>query len=264
MSALASSAHAPRGRSLLLAGLLLLTSGAGALAQDGGSSPGDPGTGVPPSPEPMLPVPFVDQATPAVPMPGAIVDPQPIGWDHVTIGPDGRTLTVFFVNGVEACYGLDRVELTDEDGTLRITLFTGFREDAANIRCIELAQLYSIDITLDQPILGGGIEGMDGPAPASDAQPEVLLPGAAVVQPNIQPWEKVQVGPDGTSLWVWFTGGAAPCFALDRVAYEPVDGLPTLSLITGPTDLDMACIAIAVQYATPAAIDAPILLGGMA
>ena len=247
---------------LMAAGLLALTTGA-VLAQGGSTSPGDPGTGIPVSPSADGLTPFHDDATPAVPMPGGIAEPVPTGWDHVTIWPDGRTLTVYFWSGVEACYGLDRVELVDVGDTLSIRLYTGFRVDAANKRCIELAQLYSIDLTLEEPILGGGVEGIEGAQPTPGAAPELILPGTPLVQQNLQPWERVQVGPDGTSLMIWFTGGVQPCFDLERVAYEATGDIPTLLLTTGPSELDAACIALAVQYATPAALDAPILLGGL-
>lgn len=247
----------------LLAGLLLLPAG-GAFAQDGSGSPGDPGTGVPLSPQPSQgPVMFDDSATPVAPMPGAIVDPQPIGWDHVTIWPDGRTLTVYFWNGVEACYGLERIELADVGGTIAITLFTGFREDAANIRCVEMAQLYSTIVTLESPVLGGGVEGLVGEQPI-DGAAEVIRPGSVLLEPAMQAWERVQVGPDGESLWVWFSGGVEPCFGLERVAYDEIDGLPTLSLVAGQTDSLAMCIAIVVQHRTPVAVPDPILLGGMA
>jgi len=250
----------------MLAGLLLLSLGGGALAQDGSASPGNPGTGIPTNPDPGAgPVVFDDNATPVAPTPGAIVDPQPIGWDHVTIWPDGRTLTVYFWSGAEACYGLDRVELVDVGGTLAVTLHAGFREDAANVRCMEIAQLYSTDITLDSPVLGGGVPGVDGSQPLTGAQPTTILPGTPLLGENIQPWDRVSVGPDGRSLWVWLSGGPEPCYGLSRVEFAAVDGQPVLQLITGAPEGSevIDCIAMIMEYRTPVAIPEPILLGGL-
>jgi len=256
----------PRRRHLApagLTGLLLLTLGGGAVAKGGASQPGNPGTGLPVIPDPGAgPIVFDDDATPTVPIPGAIVDPQPTGWDHVTIWPDGRTVTVFFWNGVEACYGLDRIEVADVDGTPRITLFTGFRKDAAAIRCVEMAQLYSTVVILPSPVLGGGLPGLEGVQPGS-GDAETMLPGAYLVDPRQQPWDLVQVGPDGHSLWAWFTGGATPCFGLGGVDLVEVDGLPTLTLTTGSTDTLAMCIAIIVGYRTPVAVPDAIVLGGL-
>ncbi len=257
----------PRRRSsALLAGLLLLSLSGGALAQDGSGSPGNPGTGIPVSPDPAAgPMVFDDNALPVAPMPRTIVDPQPLGWDHVTIWPDGRTLTVFFWNGAEACYGLDRVELTDVGGTLAITLYTGFRVDAANVRCAEIAQLYSTEITLESPVLGGGISGVTGSQPPSGLEPTTILPGTELLAENIQPWGRVSVGPDGRSLWVWLTGGPEPCFGLSRVELADVGDLPTLQLIAGaPVGSEVIdCVAMILEYRTPVAVPEPILLGGL-
>jgi len=257
----------PRPRAALaLTGLLLLTLAGGAAAQDGSGSAPDAGSGVPVSPDPAAgPVTFDDNATPATPTPGAIVEPAPIGWDHVTIWPDGRTLTVYFWNGAEACYGLDHVALTDVGGVLAITLFTGFRVDASNVRCIEIAQLYSTLITLETPMLGGGLPGVAGAQAPSGSAPTTILPGTALLVENIQPWERVSVGPDGASLWVWLTGGPEPCFGLGRVELQDIGGLPMLQLITGaPVGSEtMDCVAMILEYRTPAALPTPILLGGL-
>ena len=60
-----------------------------------------------------------------MPTPGTITDPAPVGWDHVTIWPDGRTLTVSFWNGAEGCFGLDRVEVTDTGAGIAVTPYVG-------------------------------------------------------------------------------------------------------------------------------------------
>jgi hypothetical protein len=127
------------------AGLLLLSLGASpVLAQ---VSPADPGTV--PTVDPL------DGATPAVPDP-TITGEQPTAWDHVTVSPDGRTLTVYFYNGAEGCYGLKDVQVEVVDGVPMITVLTGMRQDAISRLCIEIAQLYKTHVVLDAPIIGGG------------------------------------------------------------------------------------------------------------
>ncbi len=234
----------------------------GALAQGDSSAP-NPGTGVQVSPGPGGPRTFEDAATPVVPRPGSVTDPTPTAWDHVTISPDGRTLTVFFWSGAEACYGLDHVELADIEGTLSITLFAGFRADAANVRCREMAQLYSTVIEVATPVLAGGLPDWAG-AVLAPSEGELALPGATLLQSEPHPWDVVQVGPDGRSLWVWFTGGVAPCFGLGSVELVEVADIPTLVLQTGPADATATCAAMAVTYRTPVEVPEPILLGGAA
>jgi hypothetical protein len=98
----------------------------------------------------------VDGATPAVPDP-TITGEQPTAWDHVAVSPDGRTLTVYFYNGAEGCYGLKDVQVEVVGGVPTITVLTGMRQDAISRLCIEIAQLYKTDVVLDAPILGGGV-----------------------------------------------------------------------------------------------------------
>jgi len=124
----------------LLSGLLLVTVGAGgALAQ---SMP--PVTG--------------DGATPAVPDP-TVTGAQPIPFDHVVVGPDGRTLVVYYWHGAEGCYGLKDVEVAQVEGGIAITIWAGMRADAVSTICIESLQLYSTQVVLDQPlIVNGGLD----------------------------------------------------------------------------------------------------------
>lgn len=102
----------------------------------------------------------------ASPDPGAIPivadpslnDPQPTAWDHVVVDPDGRTLHVYFWMGVQECNGLHSVEVTPTEGGISITVLTGLPEGVEAITCIELAQLYQTSVTLDAPLIEGGVE----------------------------------------------------------------------------------------------------------
>jgi hypothetical protein len=134
----------------LAAGVLLATVGAGAAFAQSPDASVDPST-------PVVGVPD-DGAIPVVPDP-TVTGEQPVGWDHITVGPDGRTLTVYFWNGAQECYGLKDVQVEMVDGVPSITLMTGMQADAIAKICIEIAQLYSTQVVLDEPILLGGALG---------------------------------------------------------------------------------------------------------
>jgi hypothetical protein len=86
----------------------------------------------------------------------SLVSPTPVPFDHVTVGADGRTLTVYFWMGVQECNGLHSVVVEPTGSGITLTVLTGIPEDAISRICIELAQLYSTVITLDEPIIVDG------------------------------------------------------------------------------------------------------------
>jgi hypothetical protein len=141
------SIHAPRRAALALTAALVIVSVAAPVSLAQSEPVADP---APPIVDPL------DGATPAVPDP-TITGEQPTAWDHVTVSPDGRTLTVYFYNGAEGCYGLKDVQVDVAAGVPTITVLTGIRQDAISKLCIEIAQLYKTDVVLDAPILGGGV-----------------------------------------------------------------------------------------------------------
>lgn len=83
-------------------------------------------------------------------------DLRPQAWDHLSVAPDGRTVTVYFWGGVDTCYGLGDVRVTAVNGVPTITLLTGARPLPANTACIDIAVGYRTTITLDQPIMRDG------------------------------------------------------------------------------------------------------------
>jgi hypothetical protein len=137
----------------LLAAALLLTSCAG-LRDRRAAAPGpdspisstpDPGD-VPTKPTPIL----------VEPRPG-LVDVRPQPWDKArVIGP--RTIEVRFYGGVEACYGLSRVDVDERERSVVITLHTG-RVPTAEV-CIEIAVLNAVRVKLSEPL--GGRRLVDG------------------------------------------------------------------------------------------------------
>ena len=128
----------------LLSGLLLLTvAGGSALAQS-------------PVPSPAAVV--GDGATPATPNPG-VTGAQPIPFDHIDVGPDGRTLTIYYWHGVDGCYGLKDVTVTPVEGGYAVTIWAGMLPEAVNRICIDMAQLYSTQVILDTPVfVNGGLD----------------------------------------------------------------------------------------------------------
>jgi hypothetical protein len=61
-------------------------------------------------------------------------------------------LEVRFYNGVEDCYGLDRVEVEETATDVTVTVVTGSRPDVAGRACIEIAELVVTVVTLDAPL----------------------------------------------------------------------------------------------------------------
>jgi hypothetical protein len=105
-------------------------------------------------PEPSLPTSGDDGATLVTPDP-ALINQQPIGWDHIVVAPDGQSLTVYFWNGVADCYGLAKVDVTPAQGGADVQLYSGSVPPGTQV-CIEIAQLYKVEVLLDSPVIGGG------------------------------------------------------------------------------------------------------------
>jgi hypothetical protein len=210
--------------------------------------------------EPVVAIPLFPDPT--------VTNETPTAWDHVTVAPDGQTLTVYFVSGAEACYGLKSVTVTPAaDGAPpTISLLTGLRADAANKRCMELAVLYSTVVVLDVPILGGGSPGWETGQPVETAFDATLVePDPLVQDANPRTWEQVTIAADGRTTTVVFYDGVAECYGLSRVDVTAADGLTTIAPVTGvkPTPVGTACIEIAVLNATIVVLDAPVLGGGL-
>jgi len=129
-----------------------LPGGGGGSDPDPGGAPDDPV--VAPPADPGAQPPIGDGALPVEPEPG-IVDPRPHAWDHISVAPDGRTITVYYWGGVQDCYGLADVDIqSDAQGRLQITVLEGRRGNLPpGTACIEIALLKSVTITLDEPLV---------------------------------------------------------------------------------------------------------------
>ena len=88
---------------------------------------------------------------------------RPQAWDHLSLTPDGRTLTVYFYGGVEACYGLAEVRVArTAGGVATVTLVAGTPPAIGDFACIDIAVGYKTTVQLDEPLVidgsGGGLE----------------------------------------------------------------------------------------------------------
>jgi hypothetical protein len=100
------------------------------------------------------------------------------------------------------------------------------------------------------------------PDPTDGAIPAV--PSADIVDPHPTPWTRIDVAPDGRTLTVYFWNGAAACNGLKDVRVTVVDGLTTVTVLTGLTPQAMftTCVEALFEYKTVVGLDAPILGGG--
>jgi hypothetical protein len=74
-----------------------------------------------------------------------------VRWDRAEVAEDGRHVHVWFMGGIDSCWGLARAEATPGPGSLTISLQGGEvpREDAT---CPELGVTYVTRISLDEPV----------------------------------------------------------------------------------------------------------------
>lgn len=135
----------------------------------GGSPPGGSPPAACESCDPIDPEkPIVGRPGPVSPPPGdgathvkprqGVKDAIPHAIDHIDIASDGRSVTVYWWGGVDACYALKEVQVDQRpDGTLVITVLEGRRGDIAkDTACIDIALLKATTITLDQPLYVDG------------------------------------------------------------------------------------------------------------
>lgn len=101
------------------------------------------------------------------------------------------------------------------------------------------------------------------PDPAVPAIPAV--PNPEIISPAATPWQRIEVAPDGKTLTVYFWNGAEGCNGLKDVEVTQVDGVTTVTVITGltPEAMNTTCIAALFLYQTEVVLDAPILGGGI-
>jgi hypothetical protein len=96
-----------------------------------------------------------DEAMVVTPDP-TLVDPQPAAWERVVVGPDGRSLSVYFWMGMPGCAGLQSVDVSETDIGATVQLMIGSPPDAETQSCRLSAGLYRTQVVLEDPVLLGG------------------------------------------------------------------------------------------------------------
>ena len=99
---------------------------------------------------------------------------------------------------------------------------------------------------------------------ASDASAEYMAADPSITDPSPTPWERLEIGPDGQSLRVYFSTGAAGCNGLARVEVDRSADVPVVTVWTGlhPDAAVRICKAGEYDYYTEVALDAPVVLDG--
>ena len=145
--------HRPAAVGVALAAVAFAATGV--LGQSESAAPAQGGS--PQASPPILPgepnPPWEDGATAAAIDP-SLVNQRPRTWDHILFAPDGRTVTVYFSNGVPECYGLADVQVSQDGAQVGIELWVGDVPGAE--ACIDTVQLYRTVIVLDERLITGG------------------------------------------------------------------------------------------------------------
>ena len=227
--------------------------GGGGGKGDGGGGGG--GVGIP---NPI----FVD-ATREEPDP-TVVDARPVAVDHYDIGPDGRTVVIYWWGGNTACFGLKEVKVESREGVLTITALEGARGDHVGMACTMEAVLKSAVVTLDEPILADAADG--DPAPGEPDLPADALRAkrvAGVVDPIAHALSGYRLSADGLTLHAYFFGHVEECSGLaDATAQADGDGLLTISIREGRLPEVEGCREIAVTKFVSFQLDKPLITAG--
>ncbi len=232
---------------------------------------GDPS--VPPSVDPDSPViddpsspgplPSGDPAARETPNPG-VVDAHQTAIDHYAIGPDGRTVVVYFWGGNQACFALQKVDLdTDPDGTTDVTVWEGTLPDAVGQACTMEALLKSTVVTLDAPIV---TDAAQSGAPAGEPE---LAPDPVEVDIEVGVENPIPVAvsgyhltADGATLTVQFYGGVPECYGIASASVDASADPWSVSISEGHIPGAEVCIEIAVAKAFVFRLDTQLLRDG--
>ena len=104
----------------------------------------------------------------------------------------------------------------------------------------------------DGPDIGVGAPVDPGPVDPGAGQPALVIPKPGQLNPRPLPAETLEASVDGRRVLVkatWWSG-VEPCYVLDSVKVDRSDNEIAITLIEGSSDLNAACIEIAMQKAT--------------
>jgi hypothetical protein len=111
-----------------------------------------------------------------------------------------------------------------------------------------------------EPVPGSLVHGV----PGNETVSEYLPADPSIVDPSPTSWERLEIGPDGQGLRVFFSTGADGCYGLARVEVDRSGDTPVVTVWTGlrPDAATRICDAMAYPYYTDVALDAPFVLDG--
>lgn len=231
-----------------------------------------PGMGGTSSPNPESPVSHDGESPGTGPGEGAvreqpdpsIVQAHPTGIEHFAIGPDGRTVIVYYWGGNQACFGLQRVEVALlADGTPSVTVWEGTHPDAVDMVCTMEALLKSTVVTLDGAVITDAAQ-PDAPAgePQLALEPEIVIVQDGILDPILVALTGFGVTPDGLTVTAQFYGGVPDCYGV-ATASIATDARPIVVSITeGRMPGSEVCIDIALAKGVVFTLGAPVIVDG--
>jgi hypothetical protein len=236
-------------------------------AGTGGSSPGgsggsgkdDPITGVPSGPANP---PTGDGATREEPDP-TVVDARGVAVDHYAIGPDGRTVVIYWWGGNTTCFGLREATVTYQRNTPIISVSEGTRADHQGQACTMEATLKSTVVTLARPILADAAGGDVAPGePELPSGATAVEPQRGVVDPIPHAISGYALSADGLTLSPYYVGGVEECYGLAQASADrAAGGLVTVSIREGSLpSVDGPCIDLGVAKVTSIALAQPLIV----
>ncbi len=243
----------------ILAGCRLLGDGPG-----GGGSPGrsvsrDEPVASSPDPSANEP-PAGDGSLRETPNPD-VVDEHGAAVDHFRIGPDGRTVVVYWWGGTPACFALRDVLVEVQRGTPIVSVLEGTLPEAVGKACTMEAVLKSTVIVLDNPILvdGSGNQHEPGePMVFEDASDVSLRDG--LTDPHRIAIAGYRLDAEGTRLQVHFVGGTERCYGLTEASAVAGAGALRVTIAEGSLpDIDGPCEDIGVSKFTTLELDEPLI-----
>lgn len=213
----------------------------------------------------------VDPAQP--PLDGAVrEEPDPTVADfrghaveRFTIGPDGRTVVVYWWGGNLDCYGLREVSVEVQRNTPILTVLEGTRAAAIGKACTSEAVLKSAVVTLDEPILADAADADPAPGePQLPADAILVEPVAGVVDPIPHAISGYGLSADGLTLSVYYVGGVEECNGLAVArADRDANGLVTVAIREGRlAEAQGPCPEIGVAKVVELRLDEPLLVVG--
>jgi hypothetical protein len=193
-----------------------------------------------------------------------VVDPYTPAIDHFAIGVDGRTVVVVYWGGTQACFGLQRVEVTtDPDGVNVLTVYEGTLPEAVGQACTMEAVLKSALVTLDQPILADTAQ-PDAPAGEPELAVAAETVGVAEVVENPIPVAVTgyHLSGAGTTLTVQFFGGVPECYGVAEALLNTGSKPWMVTIREGHVPTAEVCIEIAVPKAFVFELDTELIRDG--